>query len=86
MKNSDLNALLKECCLELGIEWVDEPGPAVIDGQKADEYFKDHTIFPDTKDIALVLEYPDGNDGNEMDSDLPVDILVDTTDEFLKAA
>ena len=47
MKNSDLNALLKECCLELGIEWVDEPGPAVIDGQKADEYFKDHTIFPD---------------------------------------
>lgn len=45
MKNSDLNALLKECCLELGIEWVDEPGPAVIDGQKADEYFKDHTIF-----------------------------------------
>lgn len=34
MKNSDLNALLKECCLELGIEWVDEPGPAVIDGQR----------------------------------------------------
>lgn len=60
MKNSDLNALLKERCLELGIEWADEPGPAVIDGQKADEYFKEHNIFPETKDIALVLEYPDG--------------------------
>lgn len=60
MKNSDLNALLKEHCLELGIEWADGPGPAVIDGQKADEYFKDHTIFPDTKDIALVLEHSDG--------------------------
>lgn len=46
MKNSNLTTLLKECCLELGIEWVDEPGPAVIDGKKADEYFKDHTIFP----------------------------------------
>lgn len=58
MKDSDLDELFKECCLELGIEWADEPGPAVINGEKATDYFKNHTIFPNTEGYALVLEYP----------------------------
>ena len=46
MKNSNLTALLKECCLELGIEWVDEPGPAVIDGKKQTSILKIILFFP----------------------------------------
>ncbi|MGM9517295.1 hypothetical protein [Acidaminococcus timonensis] len=85
MKNQDLDALFKECCLELGIEWVDESGPSVICGQRADLYFQNHTVFPQQEVYSITLDYPEKVE-DSMELNTSVEVQVDSNEDILKAA
>ena len=77
MKNQDLDALFKECCLELGIEWVDESGPSVICGQRA--------VFPQQEVYSITLDYPEKVE-DSMELNTSVEVQVDSNEDILKAA
>lgn len=48
-------ALLKKVLIEMGKQWDDTPGPILIEGVTAEEYFKNHAIFSEEKCVQQVL-------------------------------
>ena len=50
----NLDELLKQCYMEIGIKWADNPGVSLIEGVPAADYLKKHDIFPSSCDFETL--------------------------------